>query len=104
VTRAESHPVKDLGYRAINSLRLEEHYMVWGSDITQDYNPYEAGLGLCVAADKGEFLAGAALVEVKARGPNTRSRSWASAIPPCATRVRCTIPTASVSLPETHCN
>jgi sarcosine dehydrogenase len=64
----EKYGIANAGYRAINSLRLEKHYLVWGSDITQDYNPYEAGLGFCVAADKGEFLARAALAEVKARG------------------------------------
>jgi 4-methylaminobutanoate oxidase (formaldehyde-forming) len=64
----EAHGIANAGYRAINSLRLEKHYLVWGSDITPDYNPYEAGLGFCVAADKGEFLARKALAEVKARG------------------------------------
>jgi glycine cleavage system aminomethyltransferase T/glycine/D-amino acid oxidase-like deaminating enzyme len=36
------------GYRAIDSLRLEKGYRVWGSDITPDVSPYEAGLGFCV--------------------------------------------------------
>jgi 4-methylaminobutanoate oxidase (formaldehyde-forming) len=48
------------GYRAIDSLRLEKGYRVWGSDITPDDTPYEAGLGFCVKADK-EFLGRAAL-------------------------------------------
>ena len=36
------------GYRAIDSLRLEKGYRVWGADITPDETPYEAGLGFCV--------------------------------------------------------
>jgi 4-methylaminobutanoate oxidase (formaldehyde-forming) len=68
----EQHGIANVGYRAINSLRLEKHYLVWGSDITPDYNPYEAGLGFCVAAGKGEFVARAALAEVKSRGPRQR--------------------------------
>jgi glycine cleavage system aminomethyltransferase T len=32
------------GYKAIDSLRLEKGYRVWGSDITPDETPYEAGL------------------------------------------------------------
>jgi glycine cleavage system aminomethyltransferase T/glycine/D-amino acid oxidase-like deaminating enzyme len=40
------------GYRAIDSLRLEKGYRVWGSDITPDETPFEAGLGFCVAGDK----------------------------------------------------
>ncbi len=74
------HGIANVGYRAINSLRLEKHYLVWGSDITPDYNPYEAGLGFCVAPDKGEFLARAALAEVKARGPKQKL-AWFTAPP-----------------------
>jgi glycine cleavage system aminomethyltransferase T/phenylpropionate dioxygenase-like ring-hydroxylating dioxygenase large terminal subunit len=64
--------IANAGYRAINSLRLEKHYLVWGSDLTPDYNPYEAGLGFCVALDKGEFLAREALAQVKMSGPKQR--------------------------------
>ena len=72
--------IANVGYRAINSLRLEKHYLVWGSDVTPDYNPYEAGLGFCVALDKGDFLARVALAEVKARGPRQRL-AWFTAAP-----------------------
>lgn len=75
-----THGIANAGYRVINSLRLEKHYLVWGSDITTDYNCYEAGLGFCVAAGKGEFLARAALAEVKARGPQRRL-AWFTAAP-----------------------
>ena len=51
------------GYKAIDSLRLEKGYRVWGADITPDETPYEAGLGFAVKLDKGEFLGRAALVE-----------------------------------------
>ncbi|MEX2630403.1 MAG: FAD-dependent oxidoreductase [Tistlia sp.] len=36
------------GYRAIESLRLEKGYRAWGSDITSDDTPLEAGLGFAV--------------------------------------------------------
>jgi glycine cleavage system aminomethyltransferase T/glycine/D-amino acid oxidase-like deaminating enzyme len=48
------------GYRAIDSLRLEKGYRVWGADVTPDDTPYEAGLGFCVARDK-DFLGREAL-------------------------------------------
>jgi 4-methylaminobutanoate oxidase (formaldehyde-forming) len=48
------------GYRAIDSLRLEKGYRVWGADVTPDETPYEAGLGFCVKLDK-DFLGRAAL-------------------------------------------
>jgi 4-methylaminobutanoate oxidase (formaldehyde-forming) len=40
------------GYRAIDSMRLEKGYRVWGADITPDETPYESGLGFCVKLDK----------------------------------------------------
>jgi glycine cleavage system aminomethyltransferase T/glycine/D-amino acid oxidase-like deaminating enzyme len=51
------------GYKAIDSMRLEKGYRVWGSDITPDDTPYEAGLGFAVKLDKGDFLGRAALLE-----------------------------------------
>jgi glycine cleavage system T protein len=44
------------GYKAIDSLRLEKGYRVWGSDITTIDTPFEAGLGFAVRMDKGEFI------------------------------------------------
>jgi glycine cleavage system aminomethyltransferase T/glycine/D-amino acid oxidase-like deaminating enzyme len=46
------HGVLAGGYRAIDSLRLEKGYRVWGTDITPDETPLEAGLGFCVRDDK----------------------------------------------------
>src|SRR5215471_754871 len=51
------------GYRAIDSLRLEKGYRVWGSDITPDETPYEAGLAFAVKLDKGDFVGRDALLE-----------------------------------------
>jgi glycine cleavage system aminomethyltransferase T/glycine/D-amino acid oxidase-like deaminating enzyme len=63
------------GYRAIDALRVEKGYRVWGSDITPEENPYEAGLGFAVRLDKpGGFVGRDALVEVKEQGPARRLR------------------------------
>ena len=70
----QPHGIANAGYRAINSLRLEKHYLIWGSDITPDYNPFEAGLGFCVSPGKGDFLARAALAEVKTSGTEAEAR------------------------------
>ncbi|MEA2330378.1 MAG: hypothetical protein QOH58_516 [Thermoleophilaceae bacterium] len=61
------------GYRAIDSLRLEKGYRAWGSDVTPDETPYEAGLGFCVKLDKpGGFVGREALAEASERGPRTQ--------------------------------
>jgi len=61
------------GYKAIDSLRLEKGYRLWGSDLTPDHNPFEAGLGFCVKKDK-PFLGRDALFAAKDRGITRRLR------------------------------
>jgi 4-methylaminobutanoate oxidase (formaldehyde-forming) len=56
------------GYRAIDSARLEKGYLYWSGDLSPDYNPYEAGLGFCVALGKSQFLGREALLKIKAEG------------------------------------
>ena len=50
------------GYKAVDSLRLEKGYRVWGADIGPEIDPYAAGLGFCVKLDKGDFIGRDALV------------------------------------------
>ena len=50
------------GYKAIDSLRLEKGYRVWGADITPEDTPFEAGLGFAVKLDKGDFIGREALL------------------------------------------
>ena len=64
----EAHGIANAGYRAIDSCRMEKGYLYWSGDISPDYNPYEAGLGFCVALDKGDFIGRAALARIKPEG------------------------------------
>jgi glycine cleavage system T protein len=57
----EPHGLVPGGYRAIESLRLEKGYRVWGSDVTTTDSPFEAGLGFAVKMTKGEFIGREAL-------------------------------------------
>jgi len=50
-----------VGMRAMESLRIEKSYRMWGSDLTPDYTPFEAGLDRFVRMEKGEFIGRAAL-------------------------------------------
>ena len=69
----EPHGMVAAGYRAIDSMRLEKGYRVWGADITPDETPYEGALGFCVKLDKeGGFIGRDPLVEAKEAGPRTK--------------------------------
>ena len=61
----EGHGLVAGGYRAIDSLRLEKGYRVWGADITPDEQPFQAGLGFAVKLDKGEFIGREALLRAR---------------------------------------
>jgi 4-methylaminobutanoate oxidase (formaldehyde-forming) len=57
------------GYKAIDSLRLEKGYRVWGADATPDDTPWEAGLGFAVKLDKEDFIGRDALLVASERPP-----------------------------------
>ncbi|MGW3527266.1 GcvT family protein [Streptomyces olivaceus] len=58
------------GRSAFNSLRLEKGYRAWGTDMTDEDNPYEAGVGFAVRMAKADFVGRAALE--RAGGPDRR--------------------------------
>jgi dimethylglycine dehydrogenase len=59
------------GMRAMESLRMEKSYRMWGSDLTPDYTPFEAGLDRFVRMNKGAFIGREALEKQQAAGvPN----------------------------------
>jgi 4-methylaminobutanoate oxidase (formaldehyde-forming) len=68
--------VRNAGYYAIESLRLEKAYRAWGRELTPDYNPYEAGLSFAVKLDKGDFIGRDALIAAKDKPPARRLLSF----------------------------
>jgi 4-methylaminobutanoate oxidase (formaldehyde-forming) len=63
------HGVRIAGYRALDGLRIEKGYRYMGTDLTGGDTPFQAGLGFCVALDKGDFVGRDALVGA---GPGER--------------------------------
>jgi aminomethyltransferase len=57
------------GLGARDATRLEAALRLWGNDMDETVNPYEAGLGWTVKLGKGDFVGREALQEVKAEGP-----------------------------------
>jgi heterotetrameric sarcosine oxidase gamma subunit len=69
--------VVNAGYYAINSLRLEKGYRAWGSDLTPDHNPVEAGLQFaCKLKTDVDFLGRAAVEAARASGVRRRLASF----------------------------
>ncbi len=68
------HGVVPAGYRAIDSLRLEKGYRAWGSDITPEESPFEAGLGFAVKMTKGDFIGREALEHARSDGERKKFR------------------------------
>jgi dimethylglycine dehydrogenase len=63
--------IRMAGMRAMESMRLEKSYRMWGTDLSIEYSPFEAGLDRFVRMNKGEFIGRAALERQLAAGvPN----------------------------------
>ena len=53
----EAEPrLKPCGLGARDTLRLEAGFCLYGNELSEDTNPYEAGLGWLTKPDKGEFI------------------------------------------------
>ncbi len=59
------------GMRAMESMRIEKSYRMWGTDLSIEYSPLEASLDRFVRMNKGDFIGRAALEKQMAAGvPN----------------------------------
>ena len=64
----QAHGIVDVGYRTIDTMRMEKGYVYWSTDVTPDTTPWEAGLAWRVNLNKGDFLGRDALVAQKEAG------------------------------------
>jgi dimethylglycine dehydrogenase len=51
-----AHGLRNIGNRALDSLRLEKGYGIWSTEFTQSATPGMCGLDRHVAFDKGDFI------------------------------------------------
>ena len=68
------HGIEPVGYRALESLRLEKGYRYFGAELTPRETPFEAGLDRFVRLDKGDFVGRAALLATREAEPNGPAR------------------------------
>ncbi len=68
MAEGEKFGLRPIGLHAVDSLRLEKGYRHWGTDITPDDTPFEAGLGFAVKLDKDDFIGREALIRQRESG------------------------------------
>jgi dimethylglycine dehydrogenase len=66
------HGIADFGLYALDSLRLEKAYRGWGSELTNEITPVEAGLERFVALAKGDFVGRAGVLAAQQHPLPTR--------------------------------
>ena len=96
-TAGRQHGLVAGGYKAIDSLRLEKGYRVWGADITPDETPYEAGLDFAVKLDKGDFIGREACSRPRSgsRSASSLASCWKNRARSRSARSRCASTAAS---------
>ena len=63
------------GRAAYDGLRMEKGYRAWGTDMTQEDDPYEAGIGFTIRLGKGDFVGRDALLRKREAG-RSRALAW----------------------------
>jgi aminomethyltransferase len=71
-TLLDSRAAMSCGLGARDTLRTEAGFALYGHDIDQTTNPYEARLGWVVSLRKERFVGRVALTQIKAAGPTRR--------------------------------
>jgi len=67
----EEFGMKEYGFNAMLSMRLEKSFGIWSAEFTQGYTPGETGMDRWIAWDKGEFIGKeAATKERDGNGPS----------------------------------
>ncbi|MDH4411901.1 MAG: FAD-dependent oxidoreductase [Rhizobium sp.] len=69
IAAGKAYGIRPIGYRALESLRLEKGYRAWSSDITPNDTPFDAGLGWAVKLRKNTDFLGRRALETTAGQP-----------------------------------
>lgn len=76
LTEGKTAGLKPAGLGARDLLRLEMAYLLYGSDISEETTPLEAGAGWAVAMTKGEFIGRSVLQQQQQEGTTRRLISF----------------------------
>lgn len=68
----QPHGLVAAGRRAFNALRVEKGWRAWGTDMTTEHNPYEAGLTFAIQNDKQGYVGQSAIAKLSKVSPQKR--------------------------------
>ena len=69
------HSLQPAGLGARDTLRIEAGYCLYGNELSESINPYEARLGWITKLNKDDFIGQVALQKIKAEAPE-RASYW----------------------------
>jgi dimethylglycine oxidase len=70
----QQHGVVAAGRSAFNALRLEASFRSWGSDMSTEYNPFEAGVAFAIDPAKKGYIGYDAVVKLSQKKPSKQLR------------------------------
>lgn len=68
----EAFGIADFGMRAMDSMRLEKGYPIWGRELSTEYSALASNMGYFIKLDKGEFEGREAVLAEKDRPSSER--------------------------------
>ena len=71
-TAGAEFDIQNIGIRAMESMRIEKSYRLWGTDLNAENSAFEAGLSRFIKLNKPDFTGRDALIKQQAEGIPTR--------------------------------
>jgi dimethylglycine dehydrogenase len=69
----QAHGLREVGYYALNTLRLEKSFGIWSTEFRQDYSPQMTGMDRWLDFAKGDFIGRDAALRRSASGPSAQT-------------------------------
>ena len=69
----QTHGLREVGYYALNTLRLEKSFGIWSTEFRQDYSPQMTGMDRWIDFAKGDFIGRNAALRRSESGPSAQT-------------------------------
>jgi dimethylglycine dehydrogenase len=68
----QAHGLREVGYHALNALRLEKSFGIWSAEFRQSHSPQMTCMDHWIDFDKGDFIGRDAALRDRAAGPSAQ--------------------------------